>query len=181
MPKTSIRYVALLRGINVGGNKKVPMADLKKLLEKAGYTNVKTLLASGNVLFDAPKTDAAKLRAALEKLLAGRFGFAVPVLIRTQQEIAALVKTDPFKGVMVTPDTRLYVTFLPGPHKSTLKIPYSSPDGGLRILRATPGDVCSVVTLSPSANTIDLMATVDKEFGKTVTTRSWNTVVKLLA
>ena len=61
------------------------------------------------------------------------------------------------------------------------KVPCSSPDGGLRILRATPGDVCSVVTLSPQKGTIDLMSAVGKEFGKNVTTRSWNTVVKLLA
>ncbi len=175
-----MRYAALLRGINVGGNKKVPMADLKKHLEKAGYTNVKTLLASGNVLFDADEKVAAKLRAALEELLRKKFGFPIPVILRTVDELKALEKTNPFKGIAVTPETRLYVTFLSDKPNHSLKIPYESPEKDLRILRVTDGEVISVFLVTENYGTTDGMAVIEREFGKNVTTRNWNTVLKLL-
>lgn len=175
-----MRYAALLRGINVGGNKKVPMADLKKHLEKAGYENIKTLLASGNVLFDADEKDPKKLRATLEALLEKKFGFTIPVILRTVEELKALEKTNPFKGIVVTPETRLYVTFLSEKPKSTLKIPYESKEKDMRILRVTDGEVISVFLVTEKYGTTDGMGVIEREFGKNVTTRNWNTVMKLL-
>ncbi len=173
-------YVALLRGINVGGNKKVPMADLKKLMEKAGYENVKTLLASGNVVFEASEKNAAKLKTALEKLYEKKFGFTIPVLIRTVEELKALAKTKPFANITMTPETRLYITFLSGDKpKGTIQIPYSSPNNDYRILRASKTEVLSVLTVTATA-TVKVMDVLEKEFGKNVTTRNWNTVEKIL-
>lgn len=174
------RYVALLRGINVGGNKKVPMATLKKALEGAGYANVKTLLASGNVLLDGKEKTAAALRKNLEPLLEKTFGFPIPVIARTAGDLKELAKGDPFKGVTVDGDTRLYVTFLgASTPKGTIAIPYESPDKTFRILRATPTHVASVLRLG-GTRTVDAMAVLEKEFGKDVTTRNWSTVLKLL-
>lgn len=166
------KYVALLRGINVGGNKKVPMADLKKLMEKNGYENVKTLLASGNVLFDASPTDAKKLRALLEK----KFGFAIPVLLRTGKDIDELIASDPFKNVKVTPETRLYVTFFSHPPSSLAK---PATGKALDILRVSETELCCVLTLDGDARTVDAMNVIEKTYGKDVTTRNWNTVLKL--
>jgi uncharacterized protein (DUF1697 family) len=181
MTSSATTYVALLRGINVGGNKKVPMADLKKILELMGYKNVKTLLASGNVLFDALKTDLISLTKKIAAKLETSFGFTIPVLMRTKEEIQKLVKSDPFKGIKVTPDIRLYVTFLSEKPKSALKIPFKSADGDFVILRVTDDAVISVLDLSKGMGTIDSMAIIEKEFGKNVTTRNWNTVLKLIA
>ncbi len=173
-------YVALLRGINVGGNKKVPMADLKKLLEKTGYKNVKTLLASGNVVFDSDEKSIAKLRQSLESLIARKFGFPVPVILRTRDDLKKIDASAPFKGIAVTPETRLYVTFLGNPHKSALNGPYKDPKFEFRITRVTSGEVFSVLIVNGDRGTVDAMGFIEKEFGKDVTTRNWNTVQKLL-
>ncbi len=180
MSTSLLAYVALLRGINVGGNKKVPMALLKKMLEKMGYTNVKTLLASGNAVFETTERDAEQIRSSCEKQFEKTFGFTSSFIIRKISDIVALAKADPFKGITVAPDIRLYITFLPGKPKSTLKIPYTSPEGDFRILKVTTGEVMSVLDLSKGSGTVDAMKIVEKEFGKEVTTRNWNTVLKLL-
>jgi uncharacterized protein (DUF1697 family) len=171
-------YVALLRGINVGGNKKVPMADLKKIMEKAGYKNVRTLLATGNVIFEAGKTSIDDLTKKIAALLEKSFGFPIPVIMREQADIEKMIKADPFKKIKVTPDTRLYVTFLPGKPKSKLSIPYAAPDGSVEIISVADNAVFTVLDLS-KAGTVDGMAIIEKEFGKDVTTRNWNTVVKI--
>ena len=76
-----MNYVALLRGINVGGNRKVPMADLKDCFEKLGHTEVKTYINSGNVIFTSETSDIQKLREALENEIEKTFGFFVDVLV----------------------------------------------------------------------------------------------------
>lgn len=175
-------YVALLRGINVGGNKKVPMADLKKVLETMGYKNVKTLLASGNVLFDSSEKKPATLRKDIEAALEKKFGFTVPTIIRTKDEIEKLIKTDPFAGIKVTPETRLYITFRGEPiKKHSIKIPYKDPEFEYQITKVTDGEVCSYLTVSGDRGSVDAMGILEKEFSKNVTTRNWNTVLKLVA
>jgi uncharacterized protein (DUF1697 family) len=88
------RLVALLRGINLGAKRRVPMADLRELMEELGFTEVRTVLQSGNVVFTGPKKDTqGKLQNALNK----RFGFVVDVVIRTMDELQAVADHDPFK------------------------------------------------------------------------------------
>ena len=178
--KKPARFVALLRGINVGGNKKVPMADLKKMLEKMEFTNVKTLLASGNVLFDSTETDMKTLRAHIETQLEKTFGFPVPTLIRTLDDLRTLKESEPFNNIRVFPETRLYITFLSEKSTSTLKTPYVSPDGNYKILRVSDTEVCSVLTVTKDHGTIDAMSILEKEFGRQITTRNWNTIEKML-
>jgi uncharacterized protein (DUF1697 family) len=104
------QYVALLRGINVGGNKRVPMAELRQLLADLGYENAATLLNSGNAVFDASGS-AAGVQAQLEKAIIDHFGFDVDVVIRSLKQIDAVLKYDPFKGV-ATDDSMYLVCFL---------------------------------------------------------------------
>lgn len=174
------RYIAFLRGINVGGNKKVPMADLKKMLEKMGYTDVKTLLNSGNAIFNTDETSAPVLAEKIEAQIEKTFGFGAHTIIRSIAEIEKLVRAHPFKGITVTPATRLYVTFLTDKPKSTLAIPYESEDGLYRILSANDAQICSVLTVTDTKNTTDAMKILEKEYGKNITTRNWNTVEKML-
>lgn len=174
------KCAALLRGVNVGGHM-VKMADLKIVLESVGLKNVKTLLASGNGLFDYEgKDQASVLERKIELILKKNFGFDIPVILRSEDELLKLVKSDPFKGIKVTPQTRLYVTFLKRAQKAkTIKIPYSTPGGEFRILKVTPTEIISVLQLEEGKRTPDLMNIIEKEFGKEVTTRNWNTVLRL--
>ncbi len=175
-------YAAFLRGINVGGHKTVKMDQLKKAFESLGFKNVQTLLASGNVLFEALQTSASVLTKTIEEKLIKVFGYEIGVLIRKIGGLQRLEEADPFKGVEVTPQTRLYITFLSEKPKSGLKVPRQSPapDKNFKIIRATESEVCSVLSLSPGSRTVDLMGFLEKEFGRKVTTRNWNTITRLL-
>lgn len=88
-------YVALLRAVNVGGTGKLPMSELKAMAEACGFTKVRTYIASGNVVFDS-MLDEAEVKAALETRLAAYAGKAVPVLVRTSEQIAAALAANPF-------------------------------------------------------------------------------------
>jgi uncharacterized protein (DUF1697 family) len=172
-------YVALLRGINVGGNKKVNMADLRRASASWGLQNVRTVLNTGNVVFESPVTDPGGLTRTIEDKIETDFGLKVSVLLRSLREIQELLDAAPFAGVDVTPQTRLYVTFLPGKPNSHLEIPYESPEKDFRILRVSDSEVCSVLIVTPNLGTTRVMDILEKEFGKNVTTRNWNTVIKI--
>lgn len=110
--------VAFLRGINVGGVKRVAMADLRALVENLGYADVRTHLQSGNVVFgaDAAPEEAAR---AIEAAIAERLGLEVTVVARTADELAAVVAEDPLAGVAGDPARHL-VVFLDGPDPAVL-------------------------------------------------------------
>ena len=172
-------FVAFLRGINVGGHKAVKMEDLRRVFASLGFTSVKTLLNSGNVVF-AASGSAGSLEKTIAAKLEAEYGYAINVMVRSMDSLAALEKADPFAGIKMTPDTRLYVTFLGSPAKSKLKIPYVSDEGDFRIVVVTDGEICSALQLSPKRGTVDVISFIEKEFGKQVTTRNWNTVARLL-
>lgn len=90
-----MRYIALLRGINVGGNNKVPMADLRACFEAAGYTNVSTYINSGNVIFEAKETNLTKLVEDCERAIESRFGFPVVVSVISEAEFRAALEHAP--------------------------------------------------------------------------------------
>ena len=90
-----MKYVALLRGINVGGNRKVDMGKLKETFERAGMDEVRTYINSGNVVFSSGSTDAADLRWTLERAVRDGFGFDVRVLVRDETSIRELVDALP--------------------------------------------------------------------------------------
>ena len=173
-------YIALLRGINIGPHKRIKMADLRRAFKAWGFSNIRTLLATGNVLFESDETDTMVLQQTIEVGLTETFGFDVPVIIRTLEEMQALADSDPFRGIEVTPDTRLYITFLAEEPDSDLPVPYESPTKNYQILAVSEREVCSVLTLTDTMRSPDAMNILEKEFGKNITTRNWNTVLKLL-
>jgi uncharacterized protein (DUF1697 family) len=103
------RLVALLRGINLGSKRRVPMADLRELMAELGYEDVRTVLQSGNIVFTGAR---AKARETLEAGLEDRYGFKVDVVLRTMDELHAVVDNEPF-GDEATDLTRFFVVFLP--------------------------------------------------------------------
>ena len=89
------RYVALLRAVNVGGTGKLPMADVRSMCHDAGFTRVETYIASGNVIFDS-KSAASKVKAELEARLLAYAKKPIGVVLRTAEEMAAVLKANPF-------------------------------------------------------------------------------------
>jgi len=177
----SVSYAAFLRGINVGGHRSIKMADLRAAFAAQGFTDVKTVLASGNVRFEAVESDASALRSTIERCLRQEFGYDIPVLLRTIADLERLQQANPFEEVVITAQTRLYVTFLPeGETTCAMTLDDLTADG-FTIVRATASEVCNVFKLSPNRSTIDLMTLLEKEFGPNITTRTWNTITRLLA
>lgn len=172
------QYVALLRGINVGGHHKVPMAALKDVFEAMGFTSVKTILNSGNVLFETEKTLEKPLELEIADQLAGTFGFPIPLWIGESIALQNIIERDPFQGIQVHRDIRLYVSFIKKAPNEKLSLPWVSPDNSFRILALSDGMICSVLDLSISKTTL-AMNVLEKLFNKDITTRNWNTVLKL--
>lgn len=173
------RYVALLRGINSGRNPVTKMDALKLVFEDSGMRNVKTLLNSGNVIFDAHRTSETALIKKLEPVLTKALRFNVAAIIRTHEQIADVVDAQPFQKFRMSDASRPNVTFLKGtPSKEAIAALGTGGDG-YRIVRILDRAICSVVDLSTS-RTPDLMRVMDKTFGKDITTRTWSTVERLL-
>ncbi|MBX7113176.1 MAG: DUF1697 domain-containing protein [Myxococcaceae bacterium] len=180
MKKATTKMVALLRGINVGGNKKVPMQTLRQLAEACGFTAPATYIQSGNLVFASHRTPA-QAEAALEKAIAAHFGFTVEVIVRTQAQWSSYAAGSPFPQAQKE-----------RPHMLLLGLSKKTPrDGAVeRILdRATFGEDAQL--LGDGALWIDFKkgagaskitpAVMDKAAGSTVTTRNWNTVQALHA
>lgn len=170
------RHLALLRGVNLG-KRQVKSEALKAAFEAMGFANVKTLLASGNVLFDA-EPEAVR-RGDIEAALEAAFGFDVGTVLRTQDEIGALVAADPFKGLREDADTKLYVTFLAEAEAHTLPMPCGI-EGDFEVVALTDREICMIAHRLPSGRYGLGMEQVWKHFGKQSlwTSRNWNTVLK---
>lgn len=174
------KYAAFLRGINVGGHHKVPMAELRKLLEKTGYAEIKTFLNSGNVVFKSQPADVVALEEKMAAQLEKTFGFPVPVRVRKSKTIKEIISADPFKEVDLTNDIRQYVTFLKQPPKEKNKpdLPWISSDGTYKIISSTKTEIFSILDLS-RGKTTDAMSILEKTFGNNITTRNWKTILKI--
>ncbi len=108
-----MKYISLLRGINVSGQKKIKMSNLKSLYELLGFQNVVTYIQSGNVVFDSKVKNKTDLKASIEKAIEEKYKFYVPVEIRTNLEIESIIKNCPFGSVDLVEDgTKVLVTFL---------------------------------------------------------------------
>lgn len=168
------RYIAFLRGINSGLNPTTKMDVLKKAFEALGFENVKTVIASGNVIFDTEDADESDLEQKIEKALPTAIGFESATIVYKLRDLQRLAKLDAFKGIKVTPTIRLFVTFLKKPPKRNQKLS----GNGFEIIKKSGRALFSVLDLS--GTTPELMKLLDKEFGKTNTTRSWKTIERIL-
>jgi len=176
--KPNIKYVAFLRGINVGGHHKVPMADLRNELAKLKLENVQTLLNSGNAIFESYSNDLENLETTISERLETTFGFSIPTILIEAEVIYNLLNTDPFKDAPVTKDIRLYISFLKNDNEKKVALPWVSEDNSYQIITQQGNIVLSVLDLSVS-NTPKGMNALEKLFGKDITTRNWNTIIRI--
>ena len=183
MPDSKSRptHVAFLRGINVGANNPIKMADLVKVVESLKCRDIKTILASGNILFSQPAGNKAISSATFEAAIAKSCKKQVGVIVLPLKDIHALVESTPFKEFSESKTTRLHTTFMSADPKLKLKLPYKSEKGDLTIVAINKIAVCWIAHLVPGRHSGMCMATLEKMIGKDVTTRSWNTVQKIAA
>jgi uncharacterized protein (DUF1697 family) len=157
------------------------MADLKKAFEKMGLKNVRTVLASGNVVFESEQKDTAVIIREIESGLKVEFNRDINVILRSLDDLKKLQLSEPFKGITVTPGIRFYVTFLSEKSRPrTMVNPSISPQKEFSIYHATTREIFSVIDLSKGKGTPDLMNLLEKEYGSPITTRNWNTILKVL-
>jgi uncharacterized protein (DUF1697 family) len=167
-------HVALLRGINLGSRRRIAMADLRAWLADLGYTDVRTLLQSGNVVFRSGKR-AATVRKEMEAALAERAGFAVDCVFRTGPELAAVVDADPF-GDLATDPARYLVSFLDVPGTwPEIDHDAFAPERVHLAEREAYFWVPEGIQRSP------ILAAFPARDGEIATVRNWRTVTKLLA
>jgi uncharacterized protein (DUF1697 family) len=173
------RLVALLRGINVGRNKRVAMADLRELLAGLGYTEVKTLLQSGNAVFTCSGAAARTAAEDIEEAVARDLGVQCAVIVRTGAEVGEAIAVAPLLAVATDP-SRHFVGFLAG-------TPAPEAVGVLASIDVAPGQIRLVgreVYLWCPAGLIDSPLSKlgwEKSLGVPVTTRNWNTLTKIAA
>ena len=170
------KYVAFLRGINVGKNTRIKMEDLRAVFEAIGFENVKTVIASGNVIFENRTKNVSTLEKKIEDAFSRAFGFNSDSKVLKIESLQKLVIQNPFKDIKLTSHTRLYVTFVKGKSKNKLLFPVKGK--GYTMLGIYDGIVCSVIDLS-QGRTPDFMRELDKQW-KINTTRGWKTIERIL-
>ena len=172
--------IALLRAVNVGGTGKLPMAELAKLLTKLGYTGVKTLLQSGNVVFACSEKSAAKLEATIEASIAKTFGITSAVYVRSAAEWDAMIATNPFPDAATNEPSRFHVmAFKSAPAPAKVEALQAAIAGNETV--AAIGKHLYLIYPDGMGNSKLTNAVIDRKLGLTGTARNWNTVLKLAA
>jgi uncharacterized protein (DUF1697 family) len=151
-----MRYVALLRGI-MPTNPNMKGERLKSVFEELGFTDVHPVIASGNVIFDSPSKNPKVLEARIEKALPEMLGFSSTTIVRTRQDLEALVKKNPFAGVRDEKPNYLLVTFF----------------------KNRRPELCTVLKLT-EGKTPEFMRKLEQEHGKAITSRTWKTIARIL-
>lgn len=172
-----MQYVAFLRGINLG-KRQVKMDELRKVLAGLGYPGAQTLIASGNVLLRADTTpDVAALEAGLES----HFGFHIGIIIRSVDDLRALIASDPFNGIEHNDDQHLFVTFASGPIGNRLDT--IKPEKGVfDIPRVDDEQFFIIGYRRDNGRYSEYGVDIEKPFrDMIVTSRNWNTIQRMVA
>ncbi len=163
------RYVAFLRGVSPMNAK---MAELKRAFEDAGFTDVRTVLSSGNVVFNARTKSEIAIARQAEAAMAKHLGRTFYTIVRLASILRDLIDADPYAAFDLPADAKRVVTFLREPHEARLSLPIEI--DGVRILAMTGREVLSAYVPNPRGPIF--MTLIEKTFGMNVTTRTWDTV-----
>lgn len=170
-------YVALLRGINVGGKNKLPMADLVAIFQSCGARNVRTHIQSGNVLFQASRGIAAGLPVVVQSALLSSTGLTVPVLLRGANDWRKLIECNSYLKTGASPD-HLHVVFLsksPPAERAKWLDPNRSPGDSFQLC----GKEIYLFLPAGVADSKLTNAYFDRTLGTVCTARNWRTVLKI--
>lgn len=165
------RYAAFLRGVSPMNAK---MPELKKCFEEAGFGEVRTLLSSGNVVFDAKRMSEAALERRAEAAMLERLGRTFYTIVRPVSRLNEIIEADPFARFELGANAKRVITFLREPHDVELSLPIEV--DGARILAIDGREIFTAYHPSPRGPVF--MTLIQKTFGENVTTRTWDTVRK---
>jgi uncharacterized protein (DUF1697 family) len=167
------QYGALLRGVSPMNAK---MPQLKRCFEAAGFTDVRTILSSGNVAFSARATSPAALEKKIEAAMKQHLGRSFMTIVRPLDDLEAILAADPYQAFRLAPGSKRVVTFLRARPTAKLKLPIEL--DGARILSISHDAVFSAYVPSPRGPVF--MTLIEKTFGTDVTTRTWDTIKKVV-
>ncbi len=179
--KAGLRHVALLRGINVGGKNIIRMAALEQTFEGLGFTSVKTLLASGNVLFDAPKQDLRALEERIEAALSMAFDYDATVVVKSKPEMTAIVRAVRTAWPKPSAAQRYYIAFLRHTVDSKKILATFTPKDGIETLTYTRGALLWAADVRALTRSVVSRQFATKSVYAHVTMRNLNTTMKIAA
>jgi uncharacterized protein (DUF1697 family) len=172
-------HLALLRGINVSGQKLIKMEDLRKLMETAGFENVKTYIQSGNIIFESRESNKAKISAMIKKLISDHYGFDVGILMLNHADLAKAIANNPLLKEKDIDLKQVYVTFLSespiDEHIEKFKTTNIEKD-----IAVILGDVMYLKYFVGAGTTKLTNALIENRLKVVATTRNWNTTLKLM-
>jgi uncharacterized protein (DUF1697 family) len=166
------RYAAFLRGVSPMNAK---MSELRGAFEAAGFTDVKTVLSSGNVVFSAPRASEMSIQRKAEAGMAERLGGAFLTIVRPIDALREMLASDPYHAVRLPAGAKRVVTFLRERPRTKLALPIEMQ--GSRIVAMNDKEVFSAYVPTPKGPVF--MTLIEKTLGKEVTTRTWETVAKI--
>jgi uncharacterized protein (DUF1697 family) len=172
-------YVALLRGVNVGGNKMVAMAELREMLTALGFQDAKTLLQSGNAVFRGPAKPPAKIEQQLEAAMTKHFGMSCDYHVRTAAELQAAIDANPLKAEAKKDPGRLLVSFFKAPLDKAKVKEAQAAITGPEIVRCDGRHLYMYYPDGQGQSKAGIV--VGKILKVNGTARNWNTVLKLAA
>ena len=166
------RYAAFLRAVSPMNAK---MSDLRAAFEDAGFTDVKTVASSGNVVFTAPKSSEASLQRKAEAAMERRLGNAFLTIVRSVDDLRKMLASNPYERFRLPRDAKRIVTFLRDMPSEKLDLPIER--DGASILVQSETEIFSAYRPTPKGPVF--MTLIEKTFGKEVTTRTWDMVMKV--
>lgn len=171
-------FISLLRGINVGGNKRIKMADLCDLYDTLGFSNIKTILQSGNAVFTTDDTDMGAIRQRIEDGIQAKFGFESKVIMRTPSDFQAIVDNPPLSRAQLVETSRILVMFLREPvEASAVEAMIEAYEGN----EHARGGGYHIFLYYPTGIGRSKLTHnwIEKQLNTVGTARNWNTVNKL--
>ena len=172
------KYIALLRAINVGGHRKIKMADLREMFISMGFENVITYIQSGNVIFNASDTDSENFARSIEQQIKNTFGYDVSVIIRSANQLEELIRLNPFKDQDRSP-FKIYITFFCEPPPDAKQQLLLDQSNETEIFRFVNGDLFSLINKKTGQKERFSNNFVEKIIGIPGTTRNRNSLEKI--
>lgn len=152
--------------------------QLRRVCEQLGLCNVQSILASGNLVFESDQTNAHALEAILEEAWSSHLGFKSTTILKSQKELQQLIDHDPFHGLTHGSSSYLLATFFKHPKTLPFVTPHQPAGKPYKIIGCYDNVLFSV-TDNTVVKTTDLMTWLEKQFGKDITSRTWNTVRRI--